>query len=230
MNKQGHITAVGLGPGDAELLTIKGYKTLKNADIIFYPASSVDNENIQSFSLKILAQLDLNVPVHALEIPMNSKKRGKYYKEAYLHIKQTYEEGKNIVIVSEGDILFYSTFGYLLEYIQNDNLQYSLVPGIPAFIAAGSQGNFPLVDGSKQIRVIACPKSIEELHSERKEGETLVVMKLSKIKNWDSFFENTQSLFLYVERVGTEHQFVTGNPNDLIGRRIPYFALLIIYG
>jgi siroheme synthase len=31
MNKQKHITAVGPGPGEAELLTIKGHKAQKNS-------------------------------------------------------------------------------------------------------------------------------------------------------------------------------------------------------
>ncbi len=229
INKSGSITAVGLGPGDAELITIKGYKALKNADIIFYPASSVKDKTIHSFSGRILDQLELNVPAKPLYIPMKSKQREKYYQEAYNQINKEYKNGLDVVIVSEGDILFYSTFGYLWKFIQNEGLECSLIPGIPAFIAAGGLGPVPLAEGNNGLQVISCPVGPAGIKNEIKKQRTLVIMKLSKFDNWDSFFKELEHPFLYAEKVGTPNQFITNDPNDLTGREIPYFSLLIIY-
>lgn len=228
-NKQGHITAVGLGPGDTELVTIKGYKALKKADVIYYPASSIKEDNITSFSLQILDDLDLTTPVKAMHFPMKSAKRIQYYQQAFNQIKKDYRAGMEIAIVSEGDVLFYSTFGYLLKYIQEDELSHSIIPGIPAFIATGTLGERPIIEGNGSTKIIACPDNFNEIKSILKDAGTLVIMKLSKIKNWDSFFEKLTVPFLYAERVGTEKQFFTNNAKDLIGRRIPYFSILIIY-
>lgn len=229
VNKQGYISAIGLGPGDAELITLKGYKALKKADMIYYPASSVKDDSISSFSSQILDDLDLNIPTIPMHLPMNSKDRMQYYQQAYNQIKKDYLAGKEIAIVSEGDVLFYSTFGYLLKYIQEDKLNYSIIPGIPAFIAAGTLGERPIIEGDGSIKIIACPNSVDEIMSFLKDKGTLVLMKLSKIKNSDAFFEELTLPFLYAERVGTEKQFFTTNSKDIIGRRIPYFSILIIY-
>jgi precorrin-2/cobalt-factor-2 C20-methyltransferase len=160
---------------------------------------------------------------------MNSKDRMQYYQQAYNQIKKDYLAGKEIAIVSEGDVLFYSTFGYLLKYIQEDKLNYSIIPGIPAFIAAGTLGERPIIEGDGSIKIIACPESVDEIMSILKDKGTFVLMKLSRIKNWDAFFEELTLPFLYAERVGTEKQFFTTNSQDIIGRRIPYFSILIIY-
>lgn len=230
MNKTGTITAVGLGPGDSELLTLKGYKALQNADVIFYPASTVSEEGVSSFSLAILDQLQLQVRVEPLHIPMKSNERTRYYKEAFENIKKEYDAGSNVVIVSEGDILFYSTFGYLWNYIQEADLPCTLIPGIPAFIASASMGNLPLVEGSTPLLVIPCPDSFEEISTQITSHHSLVIMKLSKLKDWSTFLGKLEKPFLYVERVGLETQFVTNNASDLAFRRVPYFSLLIIYG
>ncbi|MBN2484764.1 MAG: hypothetical protein JXB34_02200, partial [Bacteroidales bacterium] len=118
---------------------------------------------------------------------------------------------------------------YLLKYIQEDKLNYSIIPGIPAFIAAGTLGKKPIIEGDGSIKIIACPESVDEIMSILKDKGTLVLMKLSRIKNWDSFFEELSVPFIYAERVGTKEQFFTSNSKDIIGRRIPYFSVLIIY-
>lgn len=229
MNKQGHITAIGLGPGDAELLTLKGYQALKKADVIYYPASSVKDDNITSFSIQILDDLDLGIPAKPMHLPMNSKERSQYYQHAYNQINNDYNAGREIAIVSEGDSLFYSTFGYLLKHIQEDGLNYSIIPGIPAFIAAGALGERAIAEGGGNLKIIPCPENIDEIKCALKNTSTLVIMKLSKIKKWDLFFKELTVPFLYAERVGTEKQFFTNKTKNIIGRRIPYFSILIIY-
>ena len=46
--KQPRITLVGAGPGDAELITLKGVKALQNADVVLYDA--LVNEDVLSFA------------------------------------------------------------------------------------------------------------------------------------------------------------------------------------
>lgn len=230
INKKGSITAVGLGPGDAELLTIKGYNALKNADVIFYPASEVNGETVTSFSLPILDQLGLAVRLEPLHIPMKSKDRDTFYRNAFEQLKKEYDAGLNVAVVSEGDILFYSTFGYLWRHIMDAGMNYSLIPGIPAFIAANSLGTLPLVEGNNQLLIISCPHHFDEITRQIQPDRTLVIMKLSKLESWGVFLRKLEKPFLYVERAGLETQYVTNNAADLTFRRIPYFSLLIIYG
>jgi precorrin-2/cobalt-factor-2 C20-methyltransferase len=229
MNKLGKITGVGLGPGDPELITIKGLKALQAAEVIFYPASEISKMGQVSFSARILDALNLNVPCKPLLIPMSGKNREQNYSKAFVSIEQAYNSGQNVVVVSEGDLLFYSTFGYLLKIAQSKGIACDLIPGIPAFIAAGAEGNQAIVEGNQQFSVIARPKSYEEIEAGLKSNSTLVVMKMSVLNNWHAFLKECQRPFFYIERVGTAQQFSTSDFNELEFRKIPYFSLILFY-
>ncbi len=229
MKKQGKLIGVGLGPGDPELITLKGLKALKNADVIFYPATDMSATNQISFSARILDALDLDTPCVPLHIPMSGKNRAENYKKAFDIIYKEYQAGKSVAVVSEGDLLFYSTFGYLLELAKEHQLEVELIPGIPAFIAAGSQAERAIVEGNKQFKVIARPGNFDEITIGLQNNATLVVMKISVLEDWYAFLKQCKRPFFYIERVGTEHQFSTTDIKDLAFRKIPYFSLIIFY-
>ena len=228
MNK-GTFTGIGLGPGDPELITIKGYKALQAADIIFYPVTHSEGGQHRSFSVNILDGLGINKPCKPLLFPMKGKGTQTFYKEAFLTIKNEYEDGKNVVLVSEGDLFFYSTFGYVFKLAKEEQMPCRLIPGIPAFIAASALGDQPLVEKTTGLEVMAKPESFEAVSAALKRHSTLVVMKISVLDGWHSFLKNCGRSFLYAERVGTGNEFFTSDADELEFRRIPYFSLLIIY-
>ncbi len=228
MNK-GKFIGVGLGPGDPELITMKGYRALQAADIIFYPVTALEGGTENSWSAVILDKLELNKPCKPLLIPMKGRQREKYYSEAFIQIKATLEEGKNVAMVSEGDLLFYSTFGYIFKMAREEGISCQLIPGIPAFIAAGALGNQPLAERDQGLEVIARPESFEAMAEALNRRSTLVIMKISVLDGWHSFLKTCGRPFLYAERVGTEDEFFTTDAEELEFRRIPYFSLLIIY-
>ncbi|GAF02089.1 precorrin-2 C(20)-methyltransferase [Saccharicrinis fermentans] len=230
MNKQGKLTGVGLGPGEPELITVKGLRALQAADIIFYPATKVGGGNNVSFSARILDALELKVTCAPLYIPMSGKNRADNYQVAFDAIKKEYDAGRHVAVVSEGDLLFYSTFGYLLDLAKKEQMNYELIPGIPAFIAAGSQGVQAIVEGNQAFKVIARPDSFEQIEEALKENVTLVVMKMSVLKDWYLFLKNSSHAFFYIEKVGTDQQFSTTEDKDLECRTIPYFSLIVFYG
>jgi precorrin-2/cobalt-factor-2 C20-methyltransferase len=221
----GTLTGVALGPGDPDLITVKGLKILQNADLIFYPETTATH----SFSLGILKQLNVKTPAIPLYIPMSGKQREQIYQKAFAKIKVEIYKGKNIAIISEGDLLFYSTFGYLLKLARADKIKCNIVPGIPAFIAAGALAKRSIVEGNTGLKVIAKPHNFDEIKNAIKQNTTVVIMKMNFLTRWDEFLKNTQSNFLYAERVGTKEQFFTSDANELEQRKIPYFSLLIIY-
>lgn len=225
----GTFTGIGLGPGDPELITLKGYKALQAADIIFYPVTLLKDGQQRSFSINILDQLKIEKPCHPLLFPMTGKSIDKHYQTAFEAIKTEYKKGKNVVLVSEGDLLFYSTFGYIFRLAQDKNIPCNLIPGIPAFIASGTRGNQPLTEKNTGLEVIAKPQNFEIVSEALKRHSTLIIMKISVLNNWYSFLKTCKRPFLYVERTGRADEFITSNSNDLKFRKIPYFALLIIY-
>jgi precorrin-2/cobalt-factor-2 C20-methyltransferase len=222
------ITGVGLGPGDPELITIKGLKALQQADVIFYPATSVNGGQITSYSKTIIDHFPLKAKCKPMLFPMKSKNRFDYYQIAYNSIREDVLQGLKVVIVSEGDLLFYSTFGYLLPMAKADSLICELIPGIPAFIHSASIGQIPLVEEQDDITVIAKPNSFEDVKKVIELHSTVVVMKMSILKDdWAKFVENCNRQFFYIEKAGTTEQFTATTAHELKDRVIPYFSLII---
>lgn len=229
MSKLGMLIGVGLGPGDPELITVKGLKALHSADLIFYPASEINKNQAKSYSGDILQCLHLEVPCKPLLIPMTGKDRNAFYAKAFAQIVEELNIGKRVVVVSEGDLLFYSTFGYIFKLAQAAGLTSELIPGVPAFIAAGSEGYQPIVEGNTTLKVMARPQSYNDINTALESNSTLVVMKMSVLKDWHNYLDQCDRPFFYIEKAGTSEQFSTTKAEDLLNRQIPYFSLIIFY-
>lgn len=222
------IKAVGLGPGDPELITLKGLKALQEADYIFFPASKVSDEKVISFSKKIIDAYELTAECKPILIPMTGKDISKYYLAAFNTLVEHSKNGKKVVLVNEGDILFYSTYGYIQEIANKENVKCELIPGIPAFILAGTKMQEPLIDGNRSIKVMAKPDSYEQIIKQYDTCDVLVIMKVKVLKKWYEFLSQWQGTFFYAEKLGTSEEFTTKNAEDIKDRVIPYFAILIL--
>lgn len=221
------VVAVGLGPGDPELISVKGLKALQQAEVIFYPASSITEGAANSFSLNIIRHHELQGELLPMAIPMKEANRQENYETAFEQIQNAWQQGKRVAVVSEGDILFYSTFGYLLEHLKNHQIPVELIPGIPAFILGASAMQASLVDGDASFRVLARPQSFEQIEELLDQTDTLVVMKMSVLKGWCEFLTPCGRPFFYAEKLGTPEQFSTTTAKELEHRPIPYFSTII---
>lgn len=230
----GKVFGVALGPGDPELITVKALNYLKKSEKIYYPTTQTSKGNQDSFSLVILKQLDVEeskfIPI---TVPM-SKDRShavKAYADLFLKVQKDVEEGKQVSVVSEGDISFFSTFSYLLEDFKNSNIDFEMIPGVPAFILGGSQGQLPLCTQNDKLLVVPDLENEEELKSLLQQNQTVVLMKISKVRDWiKDFIKDGKLQFFYGEYLGTEKQFSCTEMESLKDRKIPYFAILIFYG
>lgn len=226
------ITGVALGPGDPELITIKALKCLQSADVIFYP-TTVNSKGIKSsMAYKVLAFLDIDLAkLKPVEVAMKYDRSE--VQKAYFQLAKDCigycQNGKNIAVVSEGDISFYSTFAYLLGDFKSAGVDYDMIPGVPAFILAGSLGKFPICTQTDKVIVVPEVADKEELLRHVIANETIVLMKVSKIKNWiASFLADNQLSFFYGEYMGTDKEFTTSKIEEVKQRVIPYFSIIII--
>lgn len=230
MNQKYPLIGVALGPGDPELITVKGLKALQDADVIYYPASVVDGDNIASFSKPILDAHALETECKPLCFPMTGKNREAFYQEAYEVLNADVLAGKKVVIVNEGDLLFYSTFGYVLAIAKADGMVVEAISGIPAFVASGAAALTPIVEGNTTFTVIARPQSFEQIKEAIDNKCSVVVMKMKVLKGWYDFLKEEKCPFTYIEKVGTAQQYITSDIDDLKDRVLPYFALIMFEG
>lgn len=232
MIKQGKIYGVSLSPGDPDLITLKGLRTLQQADKIYYPGSLLNNGDTTSFSLPILRHYQLEerkLVGMFLKMSDDRVEAENTYIATFQNMLVDYKNGLQIAFVSEGDISFYSTFAYLLKHIQEHQLDVEIIAGVPSFILGAAVHQTPLAILNEKIAILPRMKNTEQLKRYLDEFETVVLIKVrSVITELCDFVETKNLNILYCERLGTSQQFITTDIRDVKSREVPYFSLLII--
>lgn len=113
---------VGAGPGDPELLTVKGRRLIMEADVIIYAGSLVNPQ------LLTLAKEDAEI--------YDSKEMALPDIISVIHEK--HQEGKDIVRLQTGDISLFSALHEQTEALRALRIPYDLCPGVGAFAAAAA--------------------------------------------------------------------------------------------
>lgn len=230
--KTGQIYGVSLGPGDPDLITLKGLKTLQQADKIYYPGSLFKSGREASYSLSILKHYDLNpekLEGFYLKMDLERAQAKTIYETTFQQILNDYHKGLSIAIVSEGDLSTYSSFAYLLEKIQAQKLNISLVPGISSYLHLASESKIPLCLQNEKVVVIPRIQSKDELQEAIDSFDTVILMKIKSVMHSiASAIDGTKHSITYAEHLGTEKQFITHNWATVSQREIPYFSLVII--
>lgn len=164
----GKVYIVGAGPGDFELLTLKAYRLLKEADVILY--DRLVGEEIESF-IKTLGK----------EIIYVGKERGKKgerrQKEINRLMKKYFEEGKKVVRLKGGDPGIFGRMAGEIEFLAENGIPFEVVPGVSSVNAAPVCSGIPLThpENSYGFLVVSGKNSgrIKELHQE---GTLIILM------------------------------------------------------
>ncbi len=130
MNRKPKLTLVGAGPGDPDLISIKGMKAIQNADVILYDAlvDSALLENAKEDALKI------NVGKRANNHRFTQQETNR------LIVAHAFNDG-HVVRLKGGDPFVFGRGQEEKEYAEIFNIEVEVIPGISSSIAVpGSQG------------------------------------------------------------------------------------------
>ncbi len=119
---------IGAGPGDPELLTVKGYKILSQADVILYADSLVPRPMLR------------DVKTSAKLIPTGNKT----LEEILPLMMEAVKEGKSLVRLHSGDLTLYSAIYEQIQALVEAEIPVECIPGISAFQAAAAKLNLEL--------------------------------------------------------------------------------------
>ena len=227
------ISFVSLGPGEPELITVKGLKQLQQADIIYCPATRNKQGTSLSRAADIVRALEIDeTAIQCFTLPMSKKRTEawKVYDALYNEAADRYKNGQRIVIVAEGDAGFYSSIQYIYEKFTEADIAVQRTAGIPAFIAAGALAGLHIVKQEEEIVVIPGTPSADELSEKINAGYVIVIMKLSQCVEaiHECIRKHPQSQFHYFENVGTENEYDTSDRKIIADKVYPYFSLMII--
>ena len=116
------ISFIGVGPGDPDLLTIKAFKKLQSAEVIFWTDSLIP-EKIINLSKKDSEKI---------------KTSGMNLIEIMKIMIEKYNQGKKVIRLHDGDPCLYGAITEQIDILKKSNINVEVIPGISAYQVTAS--------------------------------------------------------------------------------------------
>ena len=136
-DKKGHIEIVGAGPGDPDLVSVRGRKMLERADLILYAGSLVPKALTECHKPGAVVRSSADM---ALE-------------EQCQLMKEHYDKGHFIVRLHTGDPCIFGAIQEQMAFFDQNKMDYHITPGISSFLAAAAelQSQFTIPERTQTI-------------------------------------------------------------------------------
>ena len=223
----GTLYGVGTGPGDPQLVTRIAWSLIESAKVIAYPAP----DDGVSFARSIVADA---ISADAIEIPMVVPMRSgrmpaqSIYDQGAEVIKTHLDAGRDVIVLCEGDPLFYGSFMYLLARLRDYDIE--IIPGITSMTACAAAEAHPLVARNDILTVLPAPLDDATLEAGIKSADAVVIMKVGRhLPRIRSLFDRLGygETARYVSHASLPYQNchkLSDAPDDA-----PYFSMIILY-
>lgn len=178
----GTFYAVGVGPGEPELLTLKAVRLLREAQHICVPFSRMTTQTWVADVVQQYARKDADITDVTFSLGQNSEERELHWKNTAGRIIEQLKRGDDVVFVTLGDPLLYSTAIYLIRALREQwqDVAIDIVPGISAYAHCAALTGFALGEGTKPVTILPTITAIADLQSAIERGGTLVLMKIGR--------------------------------------------------
>lgn len=175
------LIAVGCGPGDPDLLTVKAVKAIQNADIIMCPTSKEGKPSIAFSVISSILDKTKNQEIVNLVFPMTKDKKtleSTWEKNSKI-LAEGVLAGKNVVYITIGDPYLYSTWIYLHREISKNypEIKITVIPGIVSMFTFASKVGISLAEGAEKFSVIPSCYDLSQVKEIAKNSDTMVFLK-----------------------------------------------------
>lgn len=204
---------VGLGPGDVDLLTVRGAQVLDEADVVYTPGRLSRSVALKHVSKSRIGDLDFPMTRDEEELRRS-------WKEAASIVAPAAQEG-DAAFVTLGDPTIYSTFGHLRRTLDRFHPQVAVevVPGVSSVTAFAAALDVEIAAGS-ELTLREASGGDAPVGPDR-----LILFKVTDVpttheKLVDAGYEVTYGRRLYMDQGET---VVTDDPTELAER--DYYTL-----
>ncbi|GAB3717137.1 precorrin-2 C(20)-methyltransferase [Nocardiopsis oceani] len=234
----GRFHGVGVGPGDPELITLKAARLISAADVVAYHAGAGKRSNARRIAAELVPDTaieeELTYPVTTGTTDHPGGYTGAladFYARSAQRLAAHLDAGRDVVLLSEGDPLFYGSYMYMHDRLSG-RYPTEIVPGIPAFAAAASAAESPLARQTDVLTVLPGTLPEPELARRLAGTDAAVVMKLGR-----TFPAVRRALeaagrlehAVYVERASMEEERRMPVA-EVDPETVPYFSLILVTG
>ena len=225
---KGIFYAVGVGSGNPLELTLHAKQILEQADVIVTP---VKHANADSVAFAIARQVaDMRkAEILKMIFPMQSDLDYKnYLKSGVLDPVITYlEAGKQIAMITLGDVSVYSTASYVREILAESGYQTSVIPGISSFSAGAAAAQLSLCENQESLLILPAVQSPESVQQAILQADNIIIMKAGNALPWlIPMLEESELLdhTVMMQNIGMPDAYI-GKP---VIREKSYFTTLLI--
>jgi precorrin-2/cobalt-factor-2 C20-methyltransferase len=179
--KTGKVVAVGVGPGDPDLLTVKAIRVLQEADVIFAPTPNSTGHSLAISIIKAVLESRRSTPeIVTLTFPMikDETELERAWIENTNRIAKCAQQGKIVAYVAVGDPSLYSTFTHILRELSTKypEVEVEIIPGVTSLSACAAKARMPLASGEETLLVLP------EFDTELLEKQSRVVDNIAWMK------------------------------------------------
>ncbi|MFB4164085.1 precorrin-2 C(20)-methyltransferase [Alteribacillus sp. JSM 102045] len=233
MSQYGKIIGTGVGPGDPELLTIKAYRALKEADVVAYPRK---RKGAKSYAYQIIEPYEHIIKEKiGLVFPMTKDKE--ILEREWNHIAATLFEhvkiGKDVAFITEGDPMLYSTFIHLWKTVKTNypEVEITSIPGISSITAISSNLMVPLADGDEWTAVVPATEDREKMKQALLQHDGIVFIKVAKVlPMMISLLEELglSDSAAVATKVTSKEEWIWKNVEELKTAELEYLTLMMV--
>ena len=232
MKRLGILYAVGVGPGDPDLVTVKAVKALSKAAVVFAAAST---KNDSSLALSIASpHMRPHTPVTCLGFPMTHDKTllAQAWQTNARTILSSLIQGLDAAFLTLGDPMTYSTFLYLWRTLRDmePDLSVEIIPGISSIQAAAAVAQFSLAESTETLTILSGTDDMDHLRQALALCHSAVILKAYKsFPQLKTLLEsmNLAEKSTLVSLCGLTGQSIHRGLADC-PERPPYFSLILV--
>ncbi|AKU17803.1 precorrin-2 C(20)-methyltransferase [Luteipulveratus mongoliensis] len=233
----GILYGIGVGPGDPELLTLKAVRLIDRAGIIAYHSGRPGSSNARAIVADRLdgkVEEELVYPVTTGTVQHPGGYAGameEFYEASASRLAAHLAAGRDVVLLSEGDPLFYGSFMYMYDRLSAD-YRVEIVPGVTSMAAATATAAMPLVRQADVLTVLPGTLPEPELARRLADTEGAVIMKLGRTfpavrRALESAGRLDDAVF--VERASTDRERLLP-VSEVDPASVPYFSVILVGG
>ena len=172
------LIGVGVGPGDPELVTVKGVRALQEADLVLVPVT--DAGDVGRAETVVLTYVD-ETHIRRVRFAMHGDDaRRAAWDEAGAAVVDAFSGGaQSVAFATIGDPNVYSTFAYLAATVRDlvPSVVIETVPGITALQDLSSRSGTVLLEGTESMVLLPFTAGPDKLRAALAEHDTVVLYK-----------------------------------------------------
>lgn len=231
--KAGSLFGISVGPGDPELITVKGLRQLQAAPVVAFPAGKGDQPGLA----ERIIQPWLHPQQQRLPLTFPYVQDPDVLTAAWETAAQTVwpilAAGQDVAFACEGDANFYGTFTYLAQTLQHlhPEANVTVVPGVCSPLAVAALLGEPLTIQHQRLLILPALYHVTELDAALQAAEVVVLMKVRSV--YAQVWQRLQAMDLLTHSVVVAWATL---PQQRIYRHLdqhpdldlPYFSMLIV--